>query len=107
MKKIELLVVFLCLSIAFAGLIQGETSSDEDLAQQVEELQKQVTQLEKRIETLEKTIQWLAQRSVEIPETFPKLHKMPEGWKEYEFNGVKYYIIPVKSAEKTPDRKKK
>jgi peptidoglycan hydrolase CwlO-like protein len=107
MKKIKIWAIFLCILVACSIWIYGETNQDENVSKQIEELQKQLTKLEKKIEILEKEIQWLAERSVETPETFPKLQKIPEGWKEYEFNGVKYYIIPVKPADITAEQKKK
>jgi len=107
MKRRKILALFLCLLVACAAWIQGETNRDEDVSKQMEELQKQVTKLEKRIETLEKQLQWFAKRNVEIPETFPKLQKMPEGWKEYEYNGIKYYIIPLKHNAKKANQQKK
>ena len=107
MKKRIILVIFLLLTVACAVWAQDETNKGEDASKRIEKLQKQVTELEKRIETLEKKIKWLSKRSVEIPETFPKLHKIPKGWREHEFNGVKYYIIPVKSDTPEADRQKK
>lgn len=107
MKKSKILMIFLCLSVVCSIWVYGETKKDEDVTNQMEELQKQVTKLEKRIEILEKQLKWLSKRSVEIPETFPKLQKIPKGWREHEFNGVKYYIIPVKSDTQKADQQKK
>jgi hypothetical protein len=56
--------------------------------------------LKKRIKTLEQQLQAIAHRSVVIPKTFPKPQKIPEGWKEYEFNGMKYYISPLQTDSK-------
>lgn len=105
MRKIW--VIVLCFSVVCSIWAQEETNKGDDLSKQVEELQKQVRKLEMRIDSLEKQLEILSKRSVEIPETFPKLHKVPEGWKEHEFNGIKYYIIPVKSESTKINQQKK
>ena len=107
MKKHKILVGFLCILFISSVRIYGETDRDEDVSKQMEQLQKQVTKLEKRIETLEKQLKWLSKRSVEIPETFPKFQRMPKGWKQYEYNGIKFYIIPVKSDAPKANQQKK
>ena len=107
MKKHKIFVGFLCVLFISSVWIYGETDKDDEVSNQVEELRKQVTKLEKRIDTLEKQLKWLSKRSIEIPETFPKFQKIPEGWKEYEYNGIKFYIIPVKSDAQLANQQKK
>ena len=107
MKKHKILVGLICVLFISSSWIYGKADRDEDVTKQVEELQKQVTKLEKRIESLEKQLKILSKRSIEIPETFPKFQKMPKGWKQYEYNGIKFYIIPVKSDAQKGDQQKK
>ena len=102
----KVMALSLCILVACAVWIHGDTHKNEDVEKQMEELQEQITKLEKRIEILEKQLKRLSKRSVEIPETFPKFQRMPKGWKQYEYNGIKFYIIPVKSdALKTNHQK--
>lgn len=107
MKKFKIVVI--CMSVLLASTVwtQTETKTDEDVSKQIKELQNQVEMLEKRIQSLEKELKSLAHRSVAIPKTFPKLQKVPEGWEEYEFNGMNYYIIPLKIDSKKTDLQKK
>ncbi len=107
MKKFKILV--LCLSIIIVSSVwtQADIHTEEDLSTQVEELKKEVEMLKKRIKILEQELQSLDHRSVAIPKTFLKLHQIPEGWEEYEFNGLKYYIIPLQDDSKKINRQKK
>lgn len=108
MKKLQILTLFLCVLVVSQSWIQAETNKDEDsLKKQIKELKNQVEMLKKRIITLEKQLQAISHRSVTIPKSFPKLQKIPEGWKEYEFNGMKYYIIPIQTDSKKTNLKKK
>jgi septal ring factor EnvC (AmiA/AmiB activator) len=108
MKKFQILTLFLCVLVVSQSWIQAETNKDEDaLKKQIKELKNQVEMLKKRIITLEKQLQAIAHRSVAIPKSFPKLQKIPEGWKEYEFNGMKYYIIPIQTESKKTNPPKK
>ena len=107
MKKLKTLI--LCLSIIVVSSVwtPAEIVTDENLSKQIEELKIQVEMLKKRIKSLEKELQSLAHRSVVIPETFPKLQQIPKGWEEYEFNGMNYYIIPLKADSKKTSLQKK
>jgi hypothetical protein len=107
MKNHKIFVGFLCVLFISSLWIYGETDREKDISKQMEKLQEQVTKLEKKIESLEKKLKWLSKRSVEIPETFPKFRRMPKGWKQYEYNGIKFYIIPVKSDVQKADQQKK
>ena len=107
MKKLKILAVFLCVLLASTAWVQTETDTDENLSKQIKELKIQVEMLKKRIKVLEKQLQSLTRRGVVIPETFPKLDKIPEGWREYEFNGMKYYLVPVQAETKKINTEKK
>jgi len=108
MKKFQILSIFLCVLVASLSWIQAETDKNEDsLKTQIKELKIQVEMLKKRIKTLEKQFQSLAHRGVAIPKTFPKLQKIPKDWKEFEYNGMKYYIIPIQADSKKTNQQKK
>lgn len=108
MKKFQILAIFLCVLVASLSWIQAETDKNEDsLKKQIKELQNQVEMLKKRIKILEKQLQSLAKKGVAIPKTFPKLQEIPKDWKEFEYNGMKYYIIPLKADPEKTNRQKK
>jgi hypothetical protein len=58
-------------------------------------LKTQIGALEERVGKLEVAIQRI---SVAIPQGFPELKQLPEGWQRREFNGVPYYVIPIESG---------
>jgi len=95
MMKKTILVIFLCILISSFSWSQAEIEKDEDVIKQVEKLTNQVEMLEKRIKSLEKQLQSVDRMRIEIPKTFPKLQKLPKGWREHEFNGLTYYIVPL------------
>lgn len=108
MKKFKILAIFLCVLVASLSWIQAETDENEDaLKKQVKELKIQVEMLKKRVNFLEKQLQSLDHKGIAIPETFPKLQKIPKDWKEFEYNGMKYYIIPLKDEPEKATLKKK
>ena len=100
MVKKTILVIFLCILLASFSWSHAEIEKDEEVIKQVEKLTKQVEMLEKRIKSLEKQIQSVDRMRIEIPKTFPKLQKLPKGWREHEFNGLTYYIVPLSNESK-------
>lgn len=107
MKKFKILVLCVSILVASSAWTRAETNTDEDLSKQIKELQNQVERLKKRIQCLEKELRSMADRSVALPKAFPKLQKIPEGWEEYEFNGMNYYIIPLQTDSKKKNLQKK
>ncbi len=119
MKKI----LFLLCSLAAAGLIlsalaagekqQAAASSNADvqkLTQQVDSLQAKIKTLEERIAKLEKwnvmkvvTLPPLAAnpspQSTMIPGANTDPNRPPNAWSEREFNGMKYYLMPLSAGE--------
>lgn len=108
MKKFHILAIFLCVLVASLSWIQAETDKDEDsLKKQIKELKTQVKMLKKRVKILENQLQSLSKKGVVIPKAFPKLQEIPKDWKEFEYNGMKYYIIPLKDDPEKTNLKKK
>ena len=107
MKKIKVATI-LCVFMASIIFIGAETNQDKEDSKQIAELVQKVELLEGRIKALEEKLQLLtSQTRVFIPESFPKIQKIPEDWSEFEFNGMKYYSIPLKTQNrKTKDDKK-
>ncbi|MDD8025355.1 MAG: hypothetical protein PHI34_02495 [Acidobacteriota bacterium] len=56
------------------------------------ELKKKIAALEERVAGLEAKIQKI---TVSIPQSFPDLKSLPEGWRRFEHNGQSYYLIPL------------
>jgi hypothetical protein len=75
-----------------AGVGQDRTFSLEDL-------QKKVIALEEQVAGLEAKLQKLA---VSIPQAFPNLKTLPEGWSRFEFNGQPFYVIPLNEKKSNP-----
>jgi hypothetical protein len=98
MFRYPLLAVVLCVFgvFVFTFLAQRavcEVKGSDPLAIQVKQLQDTVKKLEMRIAALEK-------RPVYV--TVPEVHSVrpsgpavPKEWREQEFNGMKYYIVPL------------
>jgi len=96
MNKEKWMVGILCLLGMLLGLMASPVPQ-EDQAKQIEELKKQLGALEQRITVLEGKLQKL---TLIIPQTFPDLKQLPKGWEKREFNGQKYYIIPIEQDAK-------
>jgi uncharacterized coiled-coil protein SlyX len=100
MNKWKWMVVAICLISIALPRIHAFPIWQEDQTKQIEELKKQVGALEQRIATLESKLQKL---TLAIPQTFPDLKQLPKGWEKREFNGLRYYIIPIEQeVTKTP-----
>ena len=97
MNKLKWTAGVLCLFVIALSRIQAFPIRQEDQAKQIEELKKQVGALEQRIAILEGKLQKL---TLSIPQTFLDLKQLPKGWEKREFNGLKYYIIPIEQDVK-------
>lgn len=108
MRKLNILGISICVLLASAAWIPADSSQDTDAQKQILELKKQVESLEKRIEDLEKKVQFLASNTrVDIPENFPQVQKVPDNWHVFEYNGMKYYSIPLTMEKKETKKEKK
>jgi len=92
-----MIAIFSLFIVVMSG-IQAFPFRQEESTKQIEELKKQVNALEQRVATLESRLEKL---TLAIPQTFPNLKQLPKGWEKREFNGMKYYIVPIE-----PDPKK-
>jgi septal ring factor EnvC (AmiA/AmiB activator) len=92
MKKSKWMIgIFALLLVAMSG-IQAFPFRQAEPTKQIEELKKQMTALEQKVATLESRLEKLR---LAIPQTFPDLKQLPKGWEKREFNGMKYYIVPI------------
>jgi len=92
MSKWKWMTVVICFFSIVLPRSDAFPIRQEDQTKQIEELKKQVGALEQRIATLENKLKKL---TLAIPQTFPDLKQLPKGWEKREFNGLKYYIIPI------------
>ena len=82
-----------CLTVGFMQRSGADEKGPKDVTAQLKQLQDNVTKLEARIAALEKRPLYLT-----VPERTPSLlpeRVVPKGWQQREFNGMKYYIVPV------------
>ena len=86
-------IVAACLAVGFLQRSGADEKGPRDVTVQLKQLQDNVTKLEARIAALEKRTLYLT-----LPErnsSFPSQRSLPRGSQEQEFNGMKYYIVPV------------
>jgi predicted RNase H-like nuclease (RuvC/YqgF family) len=100
MLKKTIPILLLCILTVSLSWTQDEAEKDEDAIKRIEKLTEQVEMLEKRIKSLEQQLRSLERLRIEIPKNFPKFKKLPEGWREHEFNGMTYYIVPLNTDKK-------
>ncbi len=100
MKKTIIFMIFFCILAAPISWSQTKLEKDENISKQVIKLKKQVEILEKRIKSLEKLLQSIERRSSKILKNVPKFQTLPEGWREVEYGGLTYYIVPLANETK-------
>ena len=100
MRKIKALVILISVMVVSTAWFQAGTHPEEEVSKQIEKLETRIVELEKKIKTLENHFQAITEEIKELPRFFPQLEKIPEDWRLHEFNGIKYYIIPLKSDSK-------
>ncbi len=82
---VVIIIVLTATAVAGAG-------AGQDRAPGLEDLQKKIAALEERVAGLEEKLQKV---TVSIPQSFPNLKSLPEGWSRFQFNGLDYYVIPL------------
>ncbi|MCJ7580966.1 MAG: hypothetical protein MUP98_10585 [Candidatus Aminicenantes bacterium] len=100
MKKTIIFIIFFCVMSAPISWSKTETGKDKDISKQVVELKQQIKKLENRIESLEKQLRLLDQKVSKTPHIYPRFKNLPKGWKEYEYEGLKYYLVPLADETK-------
>ena len=100
MKKTIILVILFCVLAAPISWSQTKIEKDEDILKQVIKLKKQVEILEKHVKSLEKQLNSFERKSRKFPEILPKFKKLPDGWREVEYGGLTYYIVPLANEAK-------
>ncbi len=98
---LSLVIAALVVSVAISGDSPRADRVDEDVTLKemratVRKLAGKIDKLEARVAELEKS------RTIAIPAIPPQLQQlpMPEEWGKREFNGIEYYIIPLREVKK-------
>lgn len=106
MKKIVAIVGIFCvlLIVVFSS---GATPADsEGISAEIAKLKKEVHSLRERVKALEERLEkatiiipdqqpLIDEFMLKIPEAFRQRRFIPKGWKQREFNGHLYYVIPI------------
>ena len=106
MKKTTTFSGILLVSLLITSLVMAIPTDNPDQGVEIEALMTKVKALEARILLIEARMKKLEYQSVSIPSSFPRMQKIPKGWTQKEFNGMKYYVIPVSNEKKSYNRKK-
>jgi hypothetical protein len=81
-------------------VIPTRAENGSNVLSELKQLRNRVAELEERIGKLEKQRSYVAvPQPMPVP---PQRRAVPENWQEREFNGLKYYIVPL---DKTDDRR--
>jgi hypothetical protein len=89
---------FIGVACLTAAMIQRSGADDKapgDVMTQLKQLQEKVAKLEARVVDLERKPSYIT-----LPETsrgLRSLPNVPKGWQQREFNGMKYYIVPLET----------
>jgi hypothetical protein len=106
MKKIIVIVVTFCALLIVAICMGATPEKQKDVSDEIAKLKKEVLELRERIKVLEERLEKAAiiipdqqqpidDFTLKAPELFRQYRFMPKKWKQKEFNGHLYYIIPI------------
>jgi hypothetical protein len=84
-----------CLTVSLVQVLGAEEKQPNDVMAQFEQLRDRVAKLEARIKQLEKKPTYITVPDSRLP--LPAMRTIPDGWQEREFNGMKYYLVPLNS----------
>lgn len=89
--------VFISISI-FAAETEQSSEQDEitQLKEKIEALEERVAELEKKLEKKQPNIILKQKKTPQLPDFSLPQQDIPQDWEQKEFNGMSYYIVPVK-----------
>lgn len=100
------LLIFAIGLLAFYGGTRVTAASEppKNSSDSVQELKARVAKLETQVATLQAQIKELSSKAFSRVLTIPEIRgfpqdKMPPGATEHEFNGMKYWSIPLKDGQ--------
>jgi len=98
MKRFLLLIGLAILMPLTLLAFGATTESSENIQAELKSLKSQVKSLEKRVIILETQ---LTDRTLKyLQPTIPQMPQVPKGWRKRQFNGIPYYVIPLKQNSK-------
>lgn len=94
-----LLLIGLTILMPLTLLALGATEdSNDNVKAELKSLKSQVASLEKRVNMLENQ---MADRTLKyLQPTIPQTPQVPKEWRKKQFNGIPYYVIPLKQNSK-------
>jgi hypothetical protein len=113
MKKIGTIFGISCVLLMMVFSSGATPADSKDISADIAKLKKEVLELRERIKTLEnrleKAIIIIPDKQPVIydlihktPESFHQHRFIPKGWKQKEFNGHLYYVIPLDQDANLP-----
>jgi hypothetical protein len=94
--KSYIIGILICCGIIGTVVAWASQGTDTTTASQIQALKKQVNALEQRVEALEEqTLLRQPPRSVPLPAPRLPGRRVPDNWRQREFNGIPYYIVPL------------
>ena len=93
-------IVSLCIAVALVLPSTADETSAQNPKSEIKQLQDKIARLEARVAALEKKPVYAGlvarpDAALSLPEKSP----LPKGWTQQEFNGMKYYIVPLRTKE--------
>ena len=89
-------------------LVMGAANPRHSRDESITLLKARISALERRVESLEKRLRISTVRrsapAVRPPASRPE-QSLPKGWRRKEFNGVPYYLVPLKIEQSRPARR--
>jgi len=111
MRKIAIFVGICGIFTAAGFRVYAETDDSEGGSGEIAELKKHMSSLEERIKSIEKRLEdgtiitvtppvQPDAPAVTIPMILPRQQRLPRGSVRREFNGIPFYIVPIKRSTK-------
>jgi hypothetical protein len=96
--------VFISISL-FAAETEQRTEKDEitQLKEKIAALEERVAELEEKLEEKQPNIILKQKNTPKLPNLLPPSHDVPPNWEQKEFNGMSYYIVPIKEQRIVKD----
>lgn len=101
--KASIPIVIAAVVLVVACLALGSPAPDRERDDVIARLEQRIDTLERRVEMLEKKLHAapVGRRSSTTRPARPSVRPShPRGWRRKEFNGIPYYVIPLKLAPK-------
>ncbi len=96
MKSYTMAVVVCGVLAALLAYAAGDKGKED--APEITLLKNKVEALEQRVAALEARLSGLqAPATIVVPQIWPQLKTVPQGWQQKEFNGLPYYLVPIRA----------